>query len=239
MIPLPVAVALSYVLGSIPAAYVAGRLNGIDLRKHGSGNLGATNVMRVLGTKIGLAVFAFDMAKGAVPVVFFPRWTTPGVIGQIPHSGLTLIGLLCGVAAIFGHARPLFLRFSKGGKGVATAAGVFLALAPTHTLLSLAVFIVVVLVSGYVSLGSLIAAALLPVLLFLTQGAESLLAWVSVLVAAFVYWTHRANIGRLRRGEEHRFGKVGVPTQRKSAATAAIAVAILIAVAIAARMGTA
>src|SRR3954467_14912776 len=152
----------SYALGSIPAAYIAGKSRGIDLRKHGSGNLGATNVMRVLGTKIGMLVFAFDMAKGALPVIVFPRLVSAAAL---PFGNPVWFAILCGAAAIAGHTRPVFLAFGKGGKGVATAGGVFLALAPVQTLLALIVFAVVLLSSGYVSLGSLTSAAILPVLL--------------------------------------------------------------------------
>ena len=192
---------VAYLLGSIPAAYVAGRLlKGIDLRQHGSGNLGATNVFRVLGWKIGILVFLADALKGAIPVLLLPpRIQAPG--------DPVLWALACGVAAILGHVRPLYLGFRKGGKGVATAAGVFFALAPLPMLITFAAFVAIVLGTGYVSLGSLAAAALLPVLLFATHGATSPLFIVSVVIACFVYWTHRANIGRLRRGEEHRFGK--------------------------------
>lgn len=201
------AIVLSYLLGSIPAAYIAGKSRGIDLRTQGSGNLGATNVFRVLGAKIGIAVFVFDMAKGAVPAALFPRWSdplvTPAWWGGDPRL---VLGILCGVAAIFGHVRPIFLRFGKGGKGVATSAGVFFGLAPIATLASLVTFIVVVFVSGYVSLGSLTGAVVLPMILWFTH-APSTLFWVSVALAVFVFWTHRANIGRLRRGEENRFGK--------------------------------
>jgi len=204
MIPLVLALAGSYLLGSIPAAYIAGKSRGIDLRKHGSGNLGATNVIRVLGTKIGLLVFAFDVAKGTVPVLLFPRWVP---ISAMPLHDPTVLGILCGVAAIFGHARPIYLKFGRGGKGVATAAGVFLALAPIQTLLTLVVFSVVLLTSGYVSLGSLTSATILPVLLAVTIGVRTWPFAISVLVALFVFWTHRANIARLRRGEEHRFGR--------------------------------
>ena len=132
--------AASYCLGSIPAAYIAGKSRGIDLRKHGSGNLGATNVMRVLGTKVGLLVFAFDMAKGATPVLLFPRMVPASTL---PFGDPVWFAILCGAAAIAGHTRPVFLAFGKGGKGVATAAGVFLALAPVQTLLALVVFAVV------------------------------------------------------------------------------------------------
>jgi acyl phosphate:glycerol-3-phosphate acyltransferase len=230
--PLIAAVVASYLLGSIPAAYIAGKSRGVDLRKHGSGNLGATNVIRVLGTKVGLLVFAFDMAKGAVPVLFLPRWVTasPG-----PVTDPVIVGIICGIAAIVGHVRPIYLRFGRGGKGVATAAGVFLALAPLQTLLTLIVFAVVLLSSGFVSLGSLTSGLMLPVLLGLTVGTRSPVFAISVVVAAFVFWTHRANIGRLRRGEEHRFGKRGVPAKRP-AATLAISLVIVLAVLIATRL---
>jgi acyl phosphate:glycerol-3-phosphate acyltransferase len=194
------AVVLSYLTGSVPAAYLAGKSRGIDLRRYGSGNLGATNVVRTLGWKVGLLVFAFDVAKGAVPVALLPRWTAGPLSPEV-------VAILCGVGAILGHFRPIFLRFGKGGKGVATAAGVFFALAPLPMLVALAVFAVVVLASGYVSLGSLVAAVVLPSLLWATEGVRSPLFQISVLLAVFVFWTHRSNIRRLRRGEEYRFGR--------------------------------
>jgi len=229
--PLAGAIIASLLLGSIPAAYIAGKLKGIDLRKHGSGNLGATNVIRVLGTKVGLAVFAFDMAKGAIPVMLFPRWVEGA---GAPLLDPVIVGILCGVAAIVGHVRPIYLKFGKGGKGVATAAGVFLALAPVPTLLALIVFAVVLLSSGFVSLGSLTSGLMLPILLGLTVGVRSPVFVISVFVAAFVFWTHRANIARLRNGEEHRFGKRGNASKRP-AATLAISLVIALAVLIATR----
>lgn len=225
------AIAIAYASGSIPSAYIAGKARGVDLRKHGSGNLGATNVIRVLGTKIGLVVFAFDVAKGALPVLLLPRYT----MSDFPPVWMAIA---CGVAAIIGHTRPMFLLFRRGGKGVATAAGVFLALAPIQTLLVLIVFAVVLLTSGYVSLGSLISASLLPVLIGVTLGPRSPVFAISVLVAIFVYWTHRANIGRLRRGEEHRFGKPGTQPSRRMAAALAIGLVVVLAVLVAARFGT-
>ncbi len=194
------ALAISYAVGSIPFAYLAGAAAGVDLRTQGSGNLGATNVFRVLGWKIGVLVFLADALKGALPVLLLPP--------RIAAAGDPILwALACGVAAILGHVRPLYLGFRKGGKGVATAAGVFFALAPLPMLITFAVFVAIVFGTGYVSLGSLVAAALLPILLLVTHGAASPLFIVSVVIACFVYWTHRANIGRLRRGEEHRFGK--------------------------------
>ena len=191
---------VGYLLGSIPFAYIAGKVaRGIDLRQHGSGNLGATNVYRTLGAKVASIVFVLDTLKGALPVLAVQRYA----IG--PH--LDLWAIAAGVAAIIGHAKPIFLLWKGGGKGVATAGGVFLALAPIPTLASMATFIVVVLLSGYVSVASLTAAVVLPVVLGVTSGVRSPLFVVSVVIAVFVFWTHRANIGRLRRGEEHRFGR--------------------------------
>jgi acyl-phosphate glycerol 3-phosphate acyltransferase len=230
--PMVVAIVASYLLGSIPAAYIAGRLKGIDLRKHGSGNLGATNVIRVLGAKIGMIVFAFDMAKGAVPVVLASQMLPASAL---PWGSATMAGILCGIAAIAGHVRPIYLMFGRGGKGVATAAGVFIALAPVQTLLTLAVFGVVLLTSGYVSLGSLTSALMLPILLAITVGVHSPVFIMSALVALFVFWTHRANIARLRSGEEHRFGKRGLPA--RLTASLAIGLVIVIAIAIAAKVG--
>ena len=190
----------AYLLGSIPAAYIAGRAaKGIDLRTHGSGNLGATNVYRVLGAKIAAAVLLFDAAKGALPVLFFPR-----LLAAHPPE---YWALAYGVAAIAGHVRPIFLLWNGGGKGVATAAGVFFALAPLPMLATTAAWALVVLLSGYVSLASLVAAAALPVALAATRGVESPVFLASLFICAFVFWTHRANIGRLRRGEESRFGR--------------------------------
>jgi acyl phosphate:glycerol-3-phosphate acyltransferase len=197
-----VALALSYLSGSIPFAAIAGRLRGVDLRKQGSGNLGATNVFRVLGWKIGLLVFLADALKGALPVLYLP----PRIVSAREPI---LWAIACGIAAIAGHVRPVFLKLRRGGKGVATAAGVFFALAPVPMAITFAVFVVVVLASGYVSLGSMLSAIVLPTLLLVTLGPRSPLFLVSAVIAVFVFWTHRSNIGRLRRGEEHRFGRGG------------------------------
>lgn len=191
--------AIAYLAGSIPAAFIAGRLAGVDLRNHGSGNLGATNVTRVLGWKVGLPVYLFDTAKGAAPVLLLPAW-----LGVGDSRGWALA---YGVAAIVGHVRPVFLLGRGGGKGVATAGGVFLALAPYATLVSIAVFVAAVAATGFVSLGSLLAAVALPLSLVALQGDRSPVFVASVVIALFVWWTHRANIGRLRRGEESRFGR--------------------------------
>jgi acyl phosphate:glycerol-3-phosphate acyltransferase len=200
MIHPAILVALSYLIGSIPAAYVAGKITrGIDLREHGSGNLGATNVYRVLGPRIAIVVLVADALKGAIPVLVFP--------GVTDASRPDLWAIAYAVAAIAGHVRSIFLLFRGGGKGVATAAGAFMSLAPLPSLVALGIFIVVLLVWGYVSLGSMTASTALPILIALREGVHSPLFAVSAVVAAFVIWTHRANIARLRNGQEPRFGK--------------------------------
>lgn len=199
MLPI-VGVLISYLAGSIPSAYIAGKLRGVDLRKHGSGNLGATNVARVLGTKIGVTVFLADLLKGFLPVYLLPRYTET----LRPE----LWALVFGVAAIVGHVKPIFLLGKGGGKGVATASGVFLALAFVPMLIAEVVWIVVFYFTRYVSLASLVGAAVLPVaILVWSRDPRSPVFMASVVIALFVFWTHRANIGRLRRGEEHRFVK--------------------------------
>jgi glycerol-3-phosphate acyltransferase PlsY len=195
-----VGVIISYLAGSIPSAYIAGRLRGIDLRKHGSGNLGATNVVRVLGAKTGAVVFIADLLKGFLPVYFLPMYTET----LRPE----LWALVYGIAAILGHVKPIFLLWKGGGKGVATASGVFLALAPIPMLVAEVVWIATFYFTRYVSLASLLGAAVLPIaILAWYRNPQSLVFIASVIIAAFVFWTHRANIGRLRRGQEHRFVK--------------------------------
>jgi acyl phosphate:glycerol-3-phosphate acyltransferase len=185
----------AYFMGAFPTSYVVGRATrGIDLRRHGSGNLGATNAFRVLGWKAATPIFVVDIAKGFIPAFFFPR---------LDGADLIAWTLAYGAAAIIGHVFSVFVGF-RGGKGVATGAGVFLALSPIAVLAGLALWTLLVFTTGYVSLGSIAAAAVLPVLVAAT-GAPPAVLGLSVVLAAFVIYAHRANISRLRRGEEHRF----------------------------------
>ena len=187
-------------LGSTPFAYLAGRaLRGIDLRQHGSGNLGATNVYRTLGAVPAVVVLLLDAVKGALPALLFPAWA-----GLAPAWGIAFGGL-----AIAGHVRPYGGLFRGGGKGVATAAGVFAALTPVACAIALVAFVAVVATTRYVSLGSMTAGAVLAATAVLRDGAASPVALAACAVAAFLVWTHRANIGRLRRGEEARLGRPG------------------------------
>jgi acyl phosphate:glycerol-3-phosphate acyltransferase len=195
----------SYLLGAVPTSYLAARLfRGIDLREHGSRNLGATNLYRVLGWRYAVPVGLFDAVKGAIPVlVFAPR-----------ISSSQLVALLCGVVAIVGHVFSVFVRF-RGGKGVATAAGVMLALTPVALGVAAVVWAVLVYLTGYVSVGSIAAAAVFPVAVYLLEPPDQPgILWVDVLVAAAIIWFHRANIRRLLQGTENRFGRRAAPPAR-------------------------
>ncbi|HEX6133917.1 MAG TPA: glycerol-3-phosphate 1-O-acyltransferase PlsY [Longimicrobiales bacterium] len=185
----------SYLLGAIPTSYLVGRITrGIDLREHGSGNLGATNAFRVLGWRAAMPIFIVDIAKGFAPTYFFPGLDRVDGVGW---------ALGYGAAAIFGHVFSIYVGF-RGGKGVATGFGVFLALAPGAVLIGLGIWVLLVFTTGYVSLASITAAAALPVLLAL-WGAGRPVTMLALGLAAFVIYAHRANLGRLLRGEEHRF----------------------------------
>lgn len=188
----------SYVLGAVPTSHLVSRtFANIDLRAHGSGNLGATNLFRVLGWRYAVPVALFDIAKGAIPVLVF----APGA------SGSTLFALACGVAAVVGHVFSVFVGF-KGGKGVATAAGVMLGLTPLALGAAAGVWIVLVLLTGYVSLASIVAAAVLPVAVYLLEGpVRREILWIAVAIAAGVIVLHRRNIQRLIKGTENRFGR--------------------------------
>lgn len=200
------ALVLAYASGSVPAAYLAGRaVKGIDLRTVGSGNLGATNVYRTLGAKVALVVFLVDVLKGALPAALLPAAVLPREV--LGTDRAVWWALAFGIAAIIGHSKPVFLLWKGSGKGVSTAAGVFAALAPLQFGLALVAFVLVLWRTGYVSAGSLTAAVVLPLALVFSRGLLSPVTLVSVLVCLFVFWTHRANMTRLRQGTEHRFGR--------------------------------
>lgn len=190
----------AYLLGSIPTAYIAGRaVRGIDLRTVGSGNLGATNVYRELGLLPALVVLGADMAKGALPV-----WIGARLLSAGDDSAWWALALGC--AAIAGHSRSVFLGWRGGGKGVATAAGVFLAMTPGALGGALLVFALAFAATRIVSVGSMLGALALPVFEWRMLGFSPPF-YASLAVAAFVVFTHRANIGRLMAGTEPRLGR--------------------------------
>lgn len=189
---------LSYLLGSFPTSFLMGRLHGIDLREQGSGNLGATNTFRVLGAWAAIPVFIVDVLKGFGPAALFV-----GMDGTADSR----LAIAYGLSAIGGHVWPLFLGF-RGGKGVATGAGVLLALAPVTTLVALLVWIGVVSLTRMVSVASLAAATIVsPLAWLMDQPGHTVL--FCLVVTAFVWWTHRSNVRRILDGTESRFGSGG------------------------------
>ncbi len=200
----PLLLLSGYLVGSLPIGLYVGRLRGVDLREHGSRNIGATNAGRVLGRRFFFLVFVLDFAKGCAPVVAAQHFGS----GTLAPA---TFGLLAGVAAIVGHVFPLFLRF-RGGKGVATAAGVFAASAPLPALIALVAWLAVFLPTRYVSLASLVAALVLPTSCFLLPRFAGIEVERAVQIAAsavglLILIRHRSNIGRLLRGEESRAGR--------------------------------
>lgn len=183
-------IAASYLIGSIPFGFITARIKGIDIRKHGSGNIGATNVWRTMGPSYGLAVLVLDAAKGAAAVY----------IGR--QAGIDGFELLTGIAALLGHAFPVYLGF-KGGKIIATGAGVLLALAPPVLLTALGIFLIVVLISRYVSLGSICAALSVPLSMFLLHYSAKYF-FFGLIVCLFAILKHIPNIKRLFTGTESR-----------------------------------
>ncbi len=195
----------SYLLGSIPFGYLAGRIAGIDIRKAGSGNIGATNVLRVLGKRYGYPVFVLDFLKGlaavriamAIAMAVRPESTSPEVVG-----------VFAAISAVIGHSFPIWLKF-RGGKGVATSAGALFGLMPLATVIGAAIWILTFLLTRYVSVASVTTAVALPfviaIMTWLNQTDGKALFYSSLCIAAIVIWRHHSNLSRLLRGTEPRF----------------------------------
>lgn len=191
------AVVIAYLIGAIPTSFIVVRLaRGIDLRTVGSGNLGATNLYRQLGWRYAVPVAVFDMLKGAIPVAVIAPWAGLGLVGSVA----------LGMVAVLGHVYSVFVGF-KGGKGVATGGGIILGLAPWAFVISLVLWLLVVWLSGYVSLASIVAAVSLPPAIWLLHPDRRELVLPVAMLALLVTWFHRANIRRLIAGTENRFGR--------------------------------
>jgi glycerol-3-phosphate acyltransferase PlsY len=205
MVTLAAAVIGSYLLGSIPFGYLAGRMGGIDIRQCGSGNVGATNVIRTLGKGYGYPVFAADFLKGFGAVKMSMLIATGA---QPEWVSSEMFGILAAISSVLGHSFPLWLHF-RGGKGVATSGGALFALAPVAALIGAAIWILTFWLTRYVSVASIIAAAALPPAILLTtwlsQTAGKLLFYSSACLAAVVICRHRSNLSRLMHGTEPRF----------------------------------
>jgi acyl phosphate:glycerol-3-phosphate acyltransferase len=214
MLSLIIVIVLSYLVGSFPTALVIGKyFKGVDIRTQGSKNLGSTNAFRVLGWKLGLLVQLIDIIKGAVATLLISKlfYGALPFENRTPFEDITVVQIIAGISAIIGHVWTVFAGF-KGGKGINTAAGMLLSLAPIDASISIGIFIVVLIFSGYVSLGSIAAAFAFPSTMFIREnifGVEiagyHTLIYFSIVVCIFLIYNHRANIKRLMYGEENRF----------------------------------
>jgi len=191
---------IAYFVGSIPTGYLLARAKGIDIRTTGSGNIGATNVFRILGKPAGIAVLLIDALKG-----FLPTYCVRYLLHGAPASEVEYHSMTAGLFAILGHNYTCWLRF-KGGKGIATSAGVFVALAPVALGITLITWIVIFLLSKYVSLASIGAAVILPLAVWASGGSIPMLVLSSVISLLAIY-KHRTNMQRLLAGTENRFGR--------------------------------
>ncbi len=200
MLDFIIAAALSYLLGSIPNGLILGKgIWGVDLRQHGSGNIGATNAWRTIGKNAGISIFALDLLKGAISAYL-----------GLHLAGSELAGIVCGLLAIAGHSWSIFLGF-KGGKGVATGLGVIATLMPWVTLIVFAVWFAIVKITGYVSLGSVVGAILVPILAVLF-GLHTDFMVLGLIAAVFIVYRHKSNISRLLNGTE---SKIHAASRRK------------------------
>jgi len=195
----------SFLLGSIPFCYLAGKIRGIDIRKIGSGNIGATNVVRVLGKRYGYSVFVLDFLKGFGAVKISMSIATDA---RLEWASPEIFGIFAAIASVVGHSFPVWLKF-RGGNGVATAAGALFGLMPVAALIAVIIWISIFWFTRYVSLASVGAAVALPIVILimtrLTQIHGKALFYSSLCIAAVVIWRHHSNLSRLMHGSEPRF----------------------------------
>lgn len=214
MLYLIILIISSYLIGSIPFAYVVGKLfKNIDIRKHGSGNLGSTNAFRVLGVPYGILVQTLDIGKGLLVVLLVTNFFYHNLPFEnlTPFDDLTVLKIIAGVAAVLGHTFSLFVNF-KGGKGINTALGMLISLSPVDASISIGFFLLILISSGYVSLGSIVASFVFPTIMFVRENifkveiiGYNTLIFFSIAVSVFLLYNHRDNINRLLRGNENRF----------------------------------
>jgi acyl phosphate:glycerol-3-phosphate acyltransferase len=230
MLSIGVIAILSYLIGSFPTAIVVARqMRGIDIRQHGSGNAGGTNVFRVLGWKAGVFVILMDMAKGLLATIVIARLMYGPIPfeNRTPFDDFTVVQIIAGCAAILGHIWTLFAGF-KGGKGIATAGGMLIGIAPVEVAVSAGVFAVVFLIWHYVSLGSLSAAIAFPLTMFFRENIFMVniegyhtLIFFAIGISLLIVFTHRSNIRRLLAGTENRITSLRPGARKTEAPTAA------------------
>ena len=194
-----VAIFIGYLLGSIPSGFLVAKCRRVDIRQHGSGNIGATNVFRTLGRPWGILVFALDVLKGVIAVQFAMHCLSTSV----PADQL---GIVAGFGCFLGHCFPVWLGF-KGGKGVATGAGILIGLAPVAAGIGLAIWAICFKLTRYVSLASVIAAISMPFIVWAQERRFSAIFWFTLVISLLAIWRHRTNIQRLLAGTESRFEK--------------------------------
>ncbi len=199
---------LSYFLGSISGALLIGKLKGMDIREMGSGNAGGTNAFRTMGTSIALCVLFIDILKGFIAVKFVPYLKLGGIL-IINTVDPELLHVVCGMGAVVGHVYPIYHGF-KGGKGAGTLAGVLAALFPTYLIIGVPIWLIVLTISGYVGLSTMIAGIVLPIcsLIYYPSGIYSPFGIFSIIIALFIIYTHRGNIQRMLLSNENRFEKI-------------------------------
>jgi len=201
MIELLVKGGLAYLLGSVVGSLIIGRLQGVDIRTMGSGNAGATNAMRTLGRKVALVVFAIDFLKGWIATAWIAPWAVPAGLAALPESAAWSVAV-CALAVMLGHVYPLYYGF-RGGKGMATLLGVVLGIHAWLVLPMILAWLLTVIASGFVSLGSMMASAALAATLLGTRAGTPLVTF-GVLSLLLITFTHRSNIARMRSGTESR-----------------------------------
>lgn len=210
---------LSYLIGSIPTALIVGKtFKKIDIRNYGSGNLGSTNAFRTLGIPLGILVQGIDIGKGLIVVLLVSKifFTNLPFENLTPFDDLTVVKIIAGVSAVIGHTFSVFVNF-KGGKGINTALGMLISLAPIDASISLGFFVVILLSSGYVSLGSIVASILFPLVMFIRENifkvdinGYNTLIFFSIAISILLIYNHRYNIKRLLYGKENRFDNLWI-----------------------------
>jgi glycerol-3-phosphate acyltransferase PlsY len=202
MLELAVKILVAYLLGSLMGALIVGAFRGVDIRTQGSGNAGGTNALRTQGKAFALGVVVIDVAKGWFAAALLPALALPGIPAD-PAIGRDWLAVACALAATAGHVWPVWYEF-RGGKGAATVIGVILGLAPALLPALLGVWLLVVVLTGFVGLGTMFGVGVLPLAVAWRQPGDTPLLAFAVVVAAFVVYTHRSNIARMRAGTEHR-----------------------------------
>jgi len=205
---------VSYFVGAIPFAFIVGKIfKNVDLRKHGSGNLGSTNAFRVLGTPLGIFVQILDISKGLIVVLLLSTFFYHNLPFRnlTPFDDITVLKIIAGISAVIGHSFSVFMSF-KGGKGINTALGMLISLSPVDVSISMGFFLLVLISSGYVSLGSVVASFMFPMIMFIRENifkveiyGYNTLIFFSIAVSVLLIYNHRSNIKRLLIGTENRF----------------------------------